>query len=486
MITLPNGLEHFMKGKDLTGLKPFALLYRNKWDSVNNKYNLETTPIDISDLIVKPNTLSMTLDVNEVAQYNANNVTLTLSDTKNYFVEGTPNSYFPAGYQIYGSRVELYYGTDATNRTKLFTGVIKDLPTHKPEKYQVDLKLLSPLEMLKDIEAKEFSNKVIGETLTYVSTDNDGHRIYRTSGYGVGGFNGIYANGTKLFDGVDYEVDNVNSLQLQAKITIINSSYYTSTITADYYKWKTDLSVENIVAGLVGLAGYNSTNEDIRAVVWNSAVRNPPQISSVVAGIGYYPNGLNKYKFNWHTAVGSWNNTVGISGRAHYLPSNFDYTFDLHLTTQTLEAAQTAVSIGDGYNGNTITWPKPISQQGFQNNLNIGPVGVYNGLTFRQVKYNAGGMHGYPAYFLIYRVVNGVPTLIYQETAAHNSNDFREHIDLVRRGSSVVIYRNGTQILSLTDSTSYQFDYQYIDGGRSFNVEGQTWNIYNSSLYLSR
>ena len=48
MITLPTGLNEFMKGQNLDGLKPFALLYRNKWDSVNNKYALEDTPIDIS------------------------------------------------------------------------------------------------------------------------------------------------------------------------------------------------------------------------------------------------------------------------------------------------------------------------------------------------------------------------------------------------------------------------------------------------------
>ena len=286
MITLPNGLNAFMKGQKLDGLKPFALLYRNKWDSVNNKYALEDTPIDISALIAKPNTLSMTLDVNEVAQYNANNVTLTLADTKNYFVEGTPNSYFPEGYQIYGSRIVLYYGTDGVNRTPLFTGVIKDLPTHKPENYQVDVKLVSPLEMLKDIEAKDFSDKVTGETLTYKSTDSDGHRIYWTTGMGVGGFDAVYADGTKLFEGVDYETDQLNALGLPAIVTIINSNYYSSTITADYYTWKTGLTVEQIVAGLVGLAGYDSGTEDIRNVVWNTLISNRYDFTPI-SGLGY-------------------------------------------------------------------------------------------------------------------------------------------------------------------------------------------------------
>lgn len=301
MITLTSELEQFMKGQNLEGLKPFAVLLRNKWveeESASESesgsvghYELDTAnPIDISDLIVKPNTLSMTLDVNEVAQYNANNVTLTLSDTKNQLVERTENSFFPSGYQLYGSRVVLYYGTDDINKTRIFTGVIKDLPTYKPEQYQVDLKLVSPLEMLKDIEAKDFSDKVIGETLTYIEDDSDGNKVYHTSGTGVGGFNGVYGNGTKLFEGVDYEISQLNSLGLPAVVTIINSDHYADTITADYYTWKTGLTVEQIIAGLVALAGYNSENEDIRAVSWSSEVRNQT-IPTLESSIGYKTNG---------------------------------------------------------------------------------------------------------------------------------------------------------------------------------------------------
>ena len=477
MITLPNGLANFMQGQNLDGLKPFAFLFRNKWDSVNEKYALDTTPIDISTLIVKPNTLSMTLDVNEIAQYNANNVTLTLSDTKNYFVEGTPNSYFPDGYQLYGSRVVLYYGTDSTNRTPLFTGVIKDLPTHKPEQYQVELKLVSPLEMLKDIEAKDFSDKVTGEALTYIETDSDGHRVYNTSGTGVGGFDAVYANSDKLFEGVDYEVDKLSDLNLPAVVKIINSAYYSATITADYYTWKKNLTIEQIVAGLVALAGYNSGSEDIRSVIWNTAVRNPPQSAGVWAAIGYYPNGVNKYKFNWTSTSGLWNNTTGTGGRVHYLPANFDFSFTMHLTTRTLQAAKSAFSIGDSYSGNTISWMAPTF-----GSLNLGPAGVNNGITFRQVKYNSTGA-SYLSYFLIYQIVNGSATLLYQAAATNNTN-FRANISIVKRGGSVVIFLDNTQILTVNDNTSYQYDYQYGSGGQTWNVENQVWNLYNSSLTL--
>ena len=516
MITLPTQLANFMKGKDLAGLKPFALLYRNKWNSVTEKYELDTTPIDISAHITKPNTLSMTLDVNEVAQYNANNVTLSLSDTKNQFVEGTPESYFPAGYQIYGSKVVLYYGitspinpyhtqvgytvvgtptisengvvsdfatssflatppfnpganpwelvfeftTGATfksqgvmtkigndkgltplyinssgnmaiwassngtvediansviygpcaanttyrikqkftgtnykiylwennswslkktinssmpiygstpfafgnnggntspfrgtinikntyikvngeywfngahffwqnNSTPLFTGVIKELPAHKPDKYQVDLKLVSPLEMLKDIEAKDFSDKVTGETLTYQGTDDDGHRIYWTSGTGVGGFDAVYADGAKLFEGIDFETDQLNLYGTHAVVTIINSAYYSATITADYYTWKTGLTVEQIVSGLVALGGYTSANEDIRDVIWQTSVRTSVAPTALFT-LGYTPNNSNGFNF---TGGGNslWGSNLAPNTWLHaqsIYPDNFIY-----------------------------------------------------------------------------------------------------------------------------------------------------------------
>lgn len=301
MMTLPEPLNNFMKGQNLDGLKLFVLMYRNKWDSVAGKYSPEEMPIDISDLLVKPNTLSMTLDVNEVAQYNANNVTLSLSDTKNYFVEGTTNSFFPDGYQIYGSRVVLYYGLDETNRTPLFTGIIKELPTHKPENYQVDLKLVSPLERLKDIEAKDFSDKVSGETLIFVEQDSEGHRIYRTSGTGVGGFDNVFAASTRLYEGVDYEVADMNLLGITAKVKIINSSYYTDTITASYYTWKEALTAEQVVAGLASMGGYDNEHIRISSVLWNNAIRSPYILADVWAAVGYYESTPNYYTYSGHS-----------------------------------------------------------------------------------------------------------------------------------------------------------------------------------------
>lgn len=348
MITLPQELLKLQQGNDLRPLKPFVLLYRNKWNEQTNKYVVEDTPIDVTLMVVKPNTLSMTLDVNEVAQYNANNVTLTLTDKHNRFLEGTPQSYFPNGYQLYGSRMVLYYGINESNRTALFTGVIKDLPTYKPDLYQVDIKLVSPLELLKDMEAKNFSDAITGENLIFDHTNGEGVPVYRTRHTGVGGFNAVYADGIKLFEGVDFQTENTNELGVPALVSIINTTYKSSTITADYYCWKNDLAVEDIIAGLVSLAGYDSSTSDIRNVVWNSSIRTQ-STPTLLFSLGYTKDG-NRFNYSGAGAycygtnlppIGS--GTFRVLSYRNIFPENFLF----ELAVASTEYSQTAIYLGE-------------------------------------------------------------------------------------------------------------------------------------------
>lgn len=684
MITLPTQLATFMKGKDLAGLKPFALLYRNKWDSVNNKFALEDTPIDISALIAKPNTLSMTLDVNEVAQYNANNVTLTLEDTKNYFVEGTPNSYFPEGYQVYGSKVVLYYGlntpinpyptqvgytvvgsptivdgvvsnlsnrqnflkikqslpsiinsfemvvrcdlgsagrggfaysypsgyyayagffarvvlrsasssnaiwrykakqtsyetdhildvptgtciSDSTtalvynklsmetvgendylysmhqsfdghnwtllaskhdtyrmsgddiglitltdnpndtsgntrfyartidlnkthikvngeyffngahffwknNSTPLFTGVIKELPAHKPDKYQVDLKLVSPLEMLKDIEAKDFSDKVTGEVLTLDHTGDNNEEFYLTAQKGVGGITALYANGVKLYEGVDYEVSDLNKLNYNAVIEVKNSTVFGQTFTVDYYYWKRGLSIEEIVSGVVALGGYSGATTDIQPVTWQNAVRSPSTVSNVLGAIGYYESALNEYTFNWHNRYGNrWRDTQGTGGITNKIPANFDYYFT-GKDGRTIDVY--GISLGDEYNSNTISWEQ----------TSLGPIGVKNGIAIKFNKMNLGLSYRVG----IYSVSNSTATLLYEDTLNNVNYDPVIDYGVQRRGSTVDIYYKGNKVATATVTGSMDYHYQYSNPGSNSYVRftDQTWNFYDNNLVL--
>lgn len=497
MITLPSGLEQFMKGKDLKGLKPLAYLFRNKWipeESESDEsgdgggyYALDTAnPIDISGMILKPNTLSMTLDVNEVAQYNANNVTLTLEDTHNYFVEGTPNSYFPNGYQIYGSKVVLYYGLDTTNETPLFTGVIKELPTHKPDKYQVDLKLVSPLEMLKDIEAKDFSDKVTGEVLTLDHTGDNNEEFYLTAQKGVGGITALYANGVKLYEGVDYEVSQLNELNYNAVIEVKNSTVFGQTFTVDYYYWKRGLSVEEIVAGVVALGGYSGATTDIQPVAWQNAVRSPSTVSNVLGAIGYYESALNEYTFNWHNRYGnSWQNTQGTGGITNKLPANFDYSFTIEGgPTNIVPDDVGAICLGDSYNGATISETLDPNYQA----ANLGPVGVTNGITCRLFYGRVTHLGTSRRYIgvTVHSITNGTPTLLYsyEIPSSLQTRDVRANFEIKRRGNTINVYYEGNSVATATYNGSLDYHYQYDrrSSDRYNHFLDNSWAFFDSSL----
>lgn len=479
MITIPAALEKATKSGNLTGLRPFALLYRNKWDSVNNVFALESTPIDISEMIVKPNTLSMTLDVNEIAQYNANNVTLTLSDPHNRFIEGVPGSYFPAGYQLYGAKVMLYYGLNSATETPVFTGVIKDLPNHKPEQYQLELRLVSPLEMLKDIEAKEFSDKYTGEVLTLDHIGDNNEEYYVTSQTGVGGITALYANGVKLYEGVDYNVEDLNDLALPAMIEVVNSTYFGQTFTADYFIWKRGLLVEQIIEGLAGLGGYTSANEDIRPVIWQNEVRNPPTISPVLAALGYYEDSADEYKFKWDNATDNWKSTSGSADRRNILPDNFDYSCRLHIHTTSNGSGTDAVSFGDEYSNTNI-----IYQSGSVP-FNLRECGVKNGFSIRITKNYSGIDFPLGKNIFIYQISNSTPTLIYTERSLQSGGEFVLDVKIERRGgNNFTIYCNGTAVATITDSTDLTYQRYFYYGDQYGYAENEKWNIYNDNLQL--
>lgn len=324
MMTLPAALAAKLKSNDLRGIKPIVLMYRNKWDAQTNAYAPETTPIDITEQVIKCGTLSTKLDVGEINEYTASNVTLTLSDPQNHFVEGTPESYFPDDYQIYGTRIELYAGTDTNNMTPLFYGVIRSLPNHKPEDYQLDISVVSALELLDDVEAKDFSTPYTGEKLTLDHRDDDAGPVYRTANTGVGGFNAVYANGTKIVEGVDYEVSQLSEYTLPALVEITNKSYFSSTITADYYVWKKNLAVEEIVKGVLELAGYNN-NTNISAVAWSTAVRSLISVYSPRMSIGYYFDN-DKFVCVWPRTLNGWDTIINdfVFRRPCIFPENLE------------------------------------------------------------------------------------------------------------------------------------------------------------------
>lgn len=461
MINLPRELLKLQQGHDLRPLKPFVLLYRNKWDEQTNKYVVEDTPIDVTLMVIKPNTLSMTLDVNEVAQYNANNITLTLSDKNNRFVEGTPQSYFPEGYQLYGSRMVLYYGISTNNRTELFTGAIKDLPTYKPELHQVDIKLVSPLELLKDMEAKGFSNSIIGESLIYSHRDSENHPVYRTNGLGVGGVVAVYMDGTRIAEGADYMVSQLNTLGFPALVTIINNAISLNNLTVDYYTWHTGLTVEQVVAGLARIAGYENETAQIRNVVWHTAVRNYISNIQAVMGIGYYKDG-DKYAFNWlNTRDGVWHNTTATGesriARRHILPENFETEFNIRLDFNggSWGGTHAFYEVGTSYNGSILS----------------------DGLRAYLYRNSNGSYH------LGFDIATGgrLSNDIWSREFSGVSYIVTQRIKIRKLGAQWYLYINGEQVSTFTKAINADYDFLFSSVRLTWSNLDQVWRALDAN-----
>lgn len=325
MMTIPQSLQNILNSGDLRPLGLRVLMYRNKWNSLTNSYEVENTATDITEMVDKSGTLSMTLDVNEIAKYNTNNLTLTLADPHNLFSESdTVNTLFPAGYQIYGSRVYVFVENRnfKTDKTPIFNGIIRELPNYKPDSYQVDLRIVSPLEILQDTEAKDYSVSYTAKALVFESQE-DVNPIYRTSGLGVGGINAVYADGVKLTEIVDYKVTQLSKYNLPALIEIVNANYHTaSAFTADYYCWNTAKNIKQIVDGLLDLTNWPQNKRDVREVVYNTQVRNNIPLTAAMT-VDYKGEGTFVYSGN-NFFRGNIGMTTAAGVRHNTFPDDFE------------------------------------------------------------------------------------------------------------------------------------------------------------------
>lgn len=466
MMTLPAALAAKIKSNDLRGIKPIILMYRNKWDAQTNAYAPESTPIDITEQVIKCGTLSTKLDVGEINEYTASNVTLTLSDPQNHFVEGTPKSYFPDDYQIYGTRIELYAGTDTNNMTPLFYGVIRSLPNHKPEEYQLDISVVSALELLDDVEAKDFSTPYTGETLTLDHREDDAGPVYRTANTGVGGFNAVYANGSVLVEGVDYEVSQLGEYLKPALVEIINEAFYSATITADYYCWRRNLTVEEIMGGLLDVSKWPDDKRDIQPVTWNSLVRQPLS-AEVRFALGYYNNESGEYISNWlNVRDNAWANTTARDENTYTRRSIFSANWETEFTLRFDDLSGATF----GFNGSYAVG------SGTSNWLH----GINNGIVIAAVRVDTQAPRA--LYIGVGRAVNANLSYSYT-TNVYSPVSYLEIAVKIRKvNNQITVFFGGNQVAQFNNA-NFNIDREVMYGSRNQRISnlGQVWRMLDSN-----
>jgi hypothetical protein len=85
----------------------------------------------------------------------------------------------------------------------------------------------------------------------------------------------------------------------------------------------------------------------------------------------------------------------------------------------------------------------------------------------------------------IYQISNSTPTLIYTEQISQSGGEFTLDVKIERRGgNNFTIYRNGTAVATITDSTDLTYQRYFYYGDQYGYAENEKWNIYNSNMYL--
>ena len=466
MMTFPAALAAKIKSNDLRGIKPIILMYRNKWDAQTNAYAPETTPIDITEQVIKCGTLSTKLDVGEINEYTASNVTLTLSDPHNHFVEGTPKSYFPDGYQIYGTRIELYAGTDTNNMTPLFYGVIRSLPNHKPEEYQLDISVVSALELLDDVEAKDFSTPYTGEKLTLDHRDDDAGPVYRTANTGVGGFAAVYANGSVLVEGVDYEVSQLGEYLKPALVEIINEAFYSANITADYYCWRRNLTVEEIMGGLLDVSKWPDGKRDIQPVNWDTMQRKPLYPDARFA-LGYYKNESGEYISNWlNVRDNAWANTTARDEAYYIRRSIFSANWETEFTLRIDDLSGATA----GFNGSYAVGSGTANRY----------YRINNGIVIAAIRVDNQAPRG--LYVAVGRAVNADLNYSYS-TGVYSPVSYLEIAVKIRKiNNQITVFFGGRQVAQFNNA-NFDVDREVMYGSRNQRISnlGQVWRMLDSN-----
>lgn len=259
MRTIPASIINALKSPDLPIARE-VLLYRRVWSDALSKYVLESTPVDITEWVQSYGKVKLKLDVTEIDKWETSNLTLTFSNDFNRFKEARAGGLFATSV-IYGSKIVYRIrpkDTALTDAVAVFTGFIYTAPVYRDNGNTVDITVTSDLKALEYISAESLCTTSTDIECAVISdTEN---KEYRTPETGIGFVDAVkygadLGTATTLILGTDYEVNDLNQYDLGAKITLKLTHVSGHKLFADYRYWFKDMTIDNIVIMLLGLAG---------------------------------------------------------------------------------------------------------------------------------------------------------------------------------------------------------------------------------------
>ncbi len=264
MRTVPESIKLALQDPSLP-IQKRILLYRRVWDAQSAKYTLETTPIDVTDLLVEAGSIKMALDTDEVDKWDASNVTLTFHNDLNCFKEGLKGGLFEQAV-LWGSKFVYNIenaGLQAPQGSiTVFTGYVYSSPVFRENGNQIELTITSSLDALEYVSAEDFCLSAADELATEVESENedDQGKEFTTVQTGVGYVDSVkygadLTSALTLAAGTDYEVSDTNEYSLPAKISLKFTPTAGYKMWVSYRYWHKDMKIEDIVNALLDLAG---------------------------------------------------------------------------------------------------------------------------------------------------------------------------------------------------------------------------------------
>jgi hypothetical protein len=452
MRTISTALKAKLNSGDYSGLGHKLLLYRRKWNVATSKYELENTPVDISDAINGKGTrasITQQLDNEIINEWRVGNLALTLYNKNNRFWEGKEDGLFPVNYTLYGSKIEYYFGDVASgNYVKCFTGYLTDVATFRQDNALIDFQVLNRLDFLKTVSAEGVSTSVNNAATTSVS-----NRERRTTQTGVGRILRVLQGQTlaTAVEIIEYRVSDLNNAYLGALITLSSDLLPGEAIWVDLIYWRKGIMIDVLVRELLTEAGITDFSK-VEPVVFQNNVRvYLPAFENTVA---WYYSKIDNYTMRHSGDSNTFNSMKFRSGGSSEgqtisIVSGQSGSFRFHSDTYQLES----------------------------------PYGTSADIHFE----DSVGRNGISFYFTLANLKqitiqlqrNGNATTIYEGTFGGTAFDWV----LSYNQNTIKIFRDGIELVSVSNTDPR--NYNLIDGGVARYANGEFSNLAFVPEYMS-
>lgn len=254
-----------------------VLLRRRYWTGTD--YAVEAVGQDITAQVLDAGRVFWKLDKEGFNNWTVDNVTLTLRNDRNQWKQDNPVGFFPSGYLVRGSAIEVKFGAQLADgsleRPYVFRGTILTDPIKGTDNKDAVVTVTGQMAIFDKYNAEEISTLVTRELLgsgsgTTFTTDFTGVGVIIEvlRGNTAGGAAAAY----EIKNNVDFTIENLAVKGATLKVVLKDALTGVESLWISYRYFYTDKTFKWVVEQVAALAGITDT--DIKDAAFQSQVLN--------------------------------------------------------------------------------------------------------------------------------------------------------------------------------------------------------------------